>query len=306
MDSFFFNIINQGYKITKIYEKDQDHIIRVDISNGLVFFDISLLSHDEKIYKVKNLDRMVVMSIVKCGSFNIFDNSTKTTYKSKTDDSDIYCSSRQDFELILNKSEKTEIFVLFIADFFFKRYLNSNKNEPIDFLYNKVQDELSLKLINSQPIDALTLYLIDKIIHTKNSNSMNSIIGEHSVIEFMIHRLSMLDMIDDSIDKEDQNIALRAKRHLLKNFVNPPTIQDLAHLCATNESKLKIVFKKVYKLTTHSYIQKLRLKEANLLLKEQVLTIGEISKKVGYKHQGHFSNLFFKTYGIYPKELLKK
>ncbi len=307
MDSFFFNITNQGYKITKIFENRKNHITRVDISNGLVFFDLFLEYHNEKKFYIKNLDRMVVISIVKNGSFTIIDNKTKKIESSKTGSSDIYCSTRQDFQLILKDSDKTEIFVLFIADFFFKRYLSSNKDEPIDFLYNKIQNELSLQLINSQPIDALTLYLIDKIINTKiNTHSMSTIIGEHRVIEFMIHRLSMLDMIDNSIDKEDRVIAIRAKRHLLKNFVNPPTIKTLAHLCATNESKLKIVFKKVYKITTHSYIQKLRLKEANILLKEQILTVGEISKKVGYRHQGYFSSIFFKTYGVYPKDLLKK
>ncbi len=306
MYSFFFNITNQGYKTTKIYNKNRDHITRVDISNGLVFFDILLTSHEEIVYKIKNLDRMVVMSVIKDGVFKIIDNRSKRVYSSKKESSDIYCSSKQDFELILQKSDKTDIFVLFIADFFFKRYLSLNKNEPIDFLYNTIQGELSLKLINSQPTDALTIYLIDKIISIKNRNYLNSIIGEHSVIEFMIHRLSILDMIDESINKEERTIAIKAKKHLLKNFVNPPTIQTLAHLCATNESKLKIVFKKVYKLTTYSYIQKLRLEEANLLLKEQMFSIGEIAKKVGYKHQGHFSNLFFKTYGVYPKELLKK
>jgi len=306
MYSFFFNITNQGYKTTKVYTKDRDYITRVDISNGLVFFDILLTNHEEIIYQINNLDRMVVMSVVKSGIFQIIDNRSKKVYYSKRDSSDIYCSARQDFELILKKSNKTDIFILFIADFFFKRYLSLNKNEPIDFLYDKIQDELSLELINSQPTDALTIYLIDKIISIKDRNYLNSIIGEHSVIEFMIHRLSILDMIDESIDKDDRYIAIKAKKHLLKNFVNPPTIQTLAHLCATNESKLKIVFKKVYKLTTYRYVQKLRLEEANLLLKEQMLTIGEIAKKVGYRHQGHFSNLFFKTYGVYPKDLLKK
>ena len=59
-------------------------------------------------------------------------------------------------------------------------------------------------------------------------------------------------------------------------------------------------------MTTYNYIQKLRLEKANLLLKEQILNIGTIAKRVGYKHQGHFSKLFFKNFGVYPKDLLKK
>jgi AraC-like DNA-binding protein len=113
-------------------------------------------------------------------------------------------------------------------------------------------------------------------------------------------------MLDKDIDEEELAIASRAKSHLLSSFKNPPTIETLAHLCATNESKLKKVFKKVYKSTIYAYVQRLRLEEANLLLREECMTIGEVAKRVGYKHQGHFSKLFFETYGVYPKDLLKR
>ncbi|MCK5110099.1 MAG: helix-turn-helix transcriptional regulator [Arcobacteraceae bacterium] len=305
MDSFFFNITDTSYKITQIYKENNCYITRVDISNGIVFFDISLEKNIDKIFHIKNLDRMVFIPVVKDGNILLCDNINKKEYSSKKNDINIYCSSKQDFTLTIKKAKRTNIFVLFIADFFLKRYLSSNKNEPIDLLYEKIQDELSLELINTQPIDALSLYIIDKIINTKLENNMNSIRCEHSVIEFMIHRFSLLDIYDENINEDELYIAKKAKSYLLKNFVTAPTIQSLAHLCATNESKLKKTFKKVYKTTIYGYIQKLRLKKANLLLKEQVLNIGEIAKEVGYKHQGHFSKLFFDTFGVYPKDLLK-
>lgn len=305
MDSFFFNITDKRYKTTKLLHNKNDYIKRVDISNGIVFFDINLENNEEKEFCIKNLDRMTVLSVVKEGSFSLFDKIKQHDFVSKEDEMNIYCSSKQDFSLTINKASKSNIFILFIADFFLKRYISSDKNEPIDFLYNTIQQDVSLALIESSTIDALSLYTIDKIINTKLHNNMNSIRCEHSVIEFLIHRLSLLDMYDDSISEEELQIAKKAKSHLLKNFVSSPTIHILAHLCATNESKLKIVFKKVYKMTIYSYIQKLRLEKANQLLKDQVLNIGEIAKDVGYKHQGHFSKLFFETYGVYPKDLLK-
>jgi len=282
MESFFFN---KNYQIT-----ENDNFKRVDISNGVVFLDIRTQAK----LKMKNLDRMVILTITKNGSLAISGNISKNSK------SNIYCTSRQDFTI----SASGEVFILFIADFFLKRYLSSNKNEPIDYLYQKIQEELTCELIDTQPVDALSLYIIDKII--KPNTSINSIKCEHYVLEFLIHRLSLLDIIDPTISKDELEIAQRAKNNLLKNFANPPTISELAHLCATNESKLKITFKKVYKTTIYSYIQKRRLEVANLLLKEQVLTIGEISKKVGYRHQGHFSKLFFQNFGVYPKDLLKR
>jgi len=304
MESFFFNITDTRYKITEIFKDTDEHITRVDISNGVVFLDISLNSSQN--FHIKNLDRMVMISVVRSGSLKVHDNIEKKNYQTKEGDISIYCSSRQDLTLCLNDDEKSNIFVLFVGDFFLKRYLTLNTDEPIDFLYNKIQDEITLELVNTQSSDALSLYIIDKIINVKLSDNMNSIRCEHSVIEFLIHRLSLCDMVAEGINNEELCISSRAKDILLQSFSSPPTIQVLAHLCATNESKIKKVFKKVYKTTIYNYIQKLRLEEANILLKERTYTIGEISKKVGYKHQGHFSKLFFETYGVYPKDLLKK
>jgi AraC-like DNA-binding protein len=218
----------------------------------------------------------------------------------------MYCSSKQDMTISIGNTQESNVFILFVADFFLKRYVTAIETEPIDFLYTKMQQEISLEHVNTQPIDALSVYSIEKILNVLDTDKMQSIRAEHRVMEFMIHRFSLLDILVAGVTKEELALASRAKEILLKDFREAPTAEILAHLCATNTSKLKKVFKKVYELTLYAYVQKLRLKEANLLLKEQDLTIGEIAKQVGYKHQGHFSKLFFSTYGVYPKELIKR
>jgi len=304
MESFFFNVTDARYKITELFKNQNERITRVDISNGVVFLDVNVNSSQS--FNIKNLDRMIMISVVKRGSLMISDNITKQNHQNRDGEIGVYCSSRQDLTLEFGKEGESDVFILFVADFFLKRYLTSNVNEPIDFLYNKIQGEISLELVSKQSTDALSLYVIDKIINAKLSPNMNGMRCEHSVIEFLIRRLSLCDMLAEEINDEELRISKKAKDVLLQNFSNPPTIQALAHLCATNESKLKKTFKKAYKSTIYAYVQKLRLEEANILLKERTLTIGQISKKVGYKHQGHFSKLFFETYGVYPKDLLKK
>jgi len=306
MDSFFFNITDASYKITNIFENKKEHITRVDISNGIVFFDINLHSLEPRTFQVKNLDRMVVIPVTKKGSFSLKDNSSSNQYDVKENNINIFISSRQNISLTINEAKETEIFVLFIADFILKRYLSSDTNEVINFLYNKIQKEISVEQIDTQPIDAMSLFIIDKIIKSSSNESMKSIKCEHNILEFMIHRFSLIDILDDKLSNDEICISRSAKSILLKSFTSPPSIELLAHLCATNTSKLKKVFKKVYKTTIYEYIQRLRLEKANLLLKERFLNIGEIAKEVGYKHQGHFSKLFFEYYGIYPKDLLKK
>ena len=304
MESFFFNITDTRYKVTELFRCKEEYLNRVDISNGIVFLECKLLNRSKQIH-LKNLDRMVMIVMAKQGSFSIYDQTSDKEEHLKEGKIGIYCSSRQDMTLTIDEAEKSDIFILFIADFFLKRYLSNEENEPVDFLYGKIQKEVSLEHIHTQPIDALSLYIEEKIINISENDCMQSIRAEHRVIEFMIHRFSLLDMLIEGIAPEELDLASRAKSILLQDFIHPPTVQALAHLCATNESKLKKIFKKVYQTTLYGYVQKLRLDEANVLLREENLTIGEIAKMVGYKHQGHFSKLFFATYGVYPKALMK-
>ena len=304
MDSFFFNITDTRYKISTLFKDKESYLQRVDISNGIVFLESKLVQHQQEVV-LKNLDRMVMFAMVKRGTLKIYDALTQHEAYVQEGEIAIYCSSQQDMILTMQKSKNTDIFILFIADFFLKRYLSEDKDESIDLLYDEIQKEVSLKVIDKQPIDALSLYIVDKIVNVSADDRLQSLRAEHRVTEFMIHRFSLLDYFSEEIDVESLALARKAKTILLQNFITPPTIESLAHLCATNESKLKKVFKKVYYTTLHAYVQKLRLDEANLLLREEDLTIGEIAKKVGYKHQGYFSKLFFMTYGVYPKELMK-
>ena len=287
MDSLFFNITDKSYK-----REEHKNYTKVDISNGILFLE----SEAEFEFHLKNLDRMLMLTYVKSGKLTINNHMTAEEFKAQS--SQIYASTKQDITIKANG----EIFILYIADFFLKRYLSANENEPIDYLYTKIQKDISLELVDSKSIDALSLYIIQKI--TKLDTS--SIKCEHDIVELVIHRFSQLDIIDQAIKPLEKEIAIKAKNHLLKTFSNPPTISELSHICATNESKLKKSFKKVYKTTIYSYIQKLRLEEANLLLKEQSLCIKEVASKVGYKHQGHFSKLFFENFGVYPKDLLRR
>ena len=305
MESFFFNITDTRYKVTELFRCKEEYLTRVDISNGIVFLESKMFNRTKQVH-LQNLDRMVMIVMVKQGSLSINDHIANRKESVKEGEIGIYCFSRQDMTLTIDQTKRSDVFILFIADFFLKRYLSTQQNEPIDFLYNKIQKEISLEHIHTQPVDALSLYIVEKILNVSQNDCMRSIRTEHRVIEFMIHHFSLLDILVEGIATEELELASRAKAVLLQDFIHPPTVQTLAHLCATNESKLKKVFKKVYQTTLYGYVQKLRLDKANVLLREENLTIGEIAKRVGYKHQGHFSKLFFVTYGVYPKELMKR
>jgi len=292
MESLFFNTPNECYKIT-----NKGFFEQVDISNGILFFDIN--SNSKRKIELNYIDKMLFIVLVDRGEAIVKSKNFKEVIKANKIATFINSSS---FELNIKKESK--LFILFVADFFLKRYLTFSPNEPIDFVYNKLKKEDSLTLLNETSLDAFSQYLANKIKESKSCANMQSIKCMYRCLEFIVHNLDMLDIINNSVSIDEQNIAKRAKNILLKNYATPPTIAKLAKMCATNEFKLKKAFKNVYKTTIYSYIQKLRLERANLLLKEDTLSIKEVANSVGYKHSGYFAKLFFKTYGVYPKDII--
>jgi len=300
--SFFFNITAQSYKRSVLSHDARGYLERVDISNGMVFIEGECRAKREEIH-LHNLDRMVIMVMAKQGKVLLSDDISNATEIVKQGEIGLFVSSKQKMTLALPKQRNSEVFILFVADFFLKRYLSGEQREPIDYLYALLQQEISLAEVSLLPIDALSLYMITKLQEISEGSRMQSIRAEHRIVEFMMHRFAMLDIRGEEVSAEEQALVTKAKGILLRDFTHPPTIEVLAHLCATNTSRLKKVFKKVSQETIYAYIQRLRMEEASLLLKEKQYTIGEIAREVGYRHQGHFSRRFFETYGVYPRAL---
>ncbi len=67
-------------------------------------------------------------------------------------------------------------------------------------------------------------------------------------------------------------------------------------------TKLKSTFKQIHKRTITEYIQQRRIGQAEHLLFNAELSIGQIAKVVGYNAAGRFSELFKKNTGLLPSE----
>jgi len=292
MESFFF-----GADLARCRESMlASGLHRVDVSNGLVYFDTPAAV--QTTVPMHYYDRMAILVFVRSGSVR-FVRDDRELGRINAGQIGLLTSRRQDWEMHL---EGMEGFCLFVADFFLKRYLNLEEEGAIDRLYGWMETEGRLHLVGVEPLDALSLYLIDKITGSFEE-PMRILRGEHRVVELMLHRLGRLELFPVEQMSETFDLVNQARRILEQEFADPPTIEILAHRCATNASKLKKAFKHTYKTTIYGYIQHLRMEEANILLRQERLSIGEVARRVGYSHQGHFSRLFHAVYGIYPREL---
>lgn len=91
-----------------------------------------------------------------------------------------------------------------------------------------------------------------------------------------------------------------------QNFQNNISIEDIAKVCGLNRSYFGKIFKDALGKSPQEFLLHYRMIKAAELLKLTQLTIGDISKAVGYENQLHFSRAFKNVYGNSPREWRNK
>lgn len=82
-------------------------------------------------------------------------------------------------------------------------------------------------------------------------------------------------------------------------------LERLAQIACMGTTKLKTSFKKYHDCTITEYIQQRRMGQAEHLLANTDLTIGQIAQTIGYSTSSRFAELFRKSTGILPAEFRK-
>lgn len=90
------------------------------------------------------------------------------------------------------------------------------------------------------------------------------------------------------------------------NFQNDISVEDIADNCGLNRSYFGKIFKEALGRTPQEFLLNYRMTKAAELLKLTALSIGDISKAVGYDNQLHFSRAFKNIYHISPREWRNK
>ncbi len=105
--------------------------------------------------------------------------------------------------------------------------------------------------------------------------------------------------------RRDVELAHAAMARLERDYRRPPRFADLAREIATNQNKLKAVFKQAFGTTMADFCLERRMREAQLLLFEATLTIAQVAERVGYEHQSSFTAAFRGHVGMSPREYRK-
>lgn len=100
-----------------------------------------------------------------------------------------------------------------------------------------------------------------------------------------------------------EHIVQQAIHYLSTQYAEPITIELMAEALGYNRAYLSTLFKKQTGLTPVSFLLKLRIDKARLLLRERLeLTIEQIASSVGFQDPLYFSKQFKRLYGISPTD----
>ena len=158
-------------------------------------------------------------------------------------------------------------------------------------------------LITSQMYDVLT-----QILQCKRVGVFKKMFLESKVIELLLLQLEQFcaDIPHtDSLNRRDRDKIYAVREYIIKNIDSSHSLIDLAHEVGTNDFILKKGFKELFGTTVFSFWAEEKMKYAIELLEEQNLNINEISDRIGYKNQRHFSTAFKKRYGVPPSQWCK-
>ena len=132
---------------------------------------------------------------------------------------------------------------------------------------------------------------------------------EGKVLELLALQLAQLtefkpNAVKSTLKPKTIDRIYQAKDILATRLENPPSILELARQVELGESTLRGGFRKLFDTTVIGYLTTLRMKQAELLLRERKLAISEVANSVGYSNLSHFSAAFKRHFGITPSQCI--
>lgn len=176
-------------------------------------------------------------------------------------------------------------------------------------------DMANLLLENSSEILRLnrtnlnTKICLNEIINTNYDDCLGDIFLQGKIFDILYNEFSSIQKQTNTnkifLSNFDIAALNKAKDILISSFKNPPSIKELSRAVYLNEFKLKLGFKKLFKKTPFELVREQKMLHAKDLLQNSDMNIFEISNFLGFKHQSHFTKMFYDEFNVLPKDLIK-
>lgn len=171
--------------------------------------------------------------------------------------------------------------------------------EPTQALFRRSESRQGKRL----PLNRQLENIANQVLQCNLQGVARQIFMQAKALEILAFEIDALsEPIKSScyLKKRDREQLEMARLILHDEYINPPSLIQLAKRVGLNDFKLKRGFREAYNTTVFGYIRQLRMEKARDLLQTQELNVSEAALAVGYHCFGHFSAAFKKCFGTLP------
>jgi len=219
-------------------------------------------------------------------------------------------SKEQGIECFKKDFQTKSLNIILKKSFLEKHLLDKKEGEKI---INNLQNKYCNVLLKDTKTNVQTSIIAKQIYSSQFTGSLEKVFLHSKVLELLyleldsITKKTNISKINPKVKFSPYDIEAihEAKKILLNNMQNPPSIIELSKQVKLNEFKLKIGFKKFFETTPYKLLHEYRMQKAKTLLETGDFNVTEVSNIIGYKYIHSFSKVFAKKFGVLPKEVMK-
>jgi AraC-like DNA-binding protein len=167
-------------------------------------------------------------------------------------------------------------------------------------------DILSVLLKSSPEIDYLHHQVMSKVANVSKLEMDTLVL---SLVRHIAECIS--DKVLDSelphlLRKNHIGTIERAKAYMNDRFMDDISLRELAAYCFVSPFHFSRIFKKFTSYSPHQYLLNLRLKHAEMLLRNTQKPVTDICFSSGFNSIDHFATMFKQKYRLSPSQLRKE
>lgn len=160
-----------------------------------------------------------------------------------------------------------------------------NSSPEIDYLHHQIMSDASN--VGKLEMDTLVLNLVQQIVGCISDR----------VLESELPQL---------LRKNHTGTIERAKDYMNKKFTEDISLRELAAYCYVSPFHFSRIFKKFTTYSPHQYLLNLRLKHAEMLLRNTEMPVADICFTSGFNSNDHFATIFRQKFSKSPSQFRKQ
>lgn len=238
-------------------------------------------------------------------AFNVMDQNASNIFPAKTLSLG-YSHYGEIYRTEISKKENIHTLSFFFTKVRLQDYLREFDRPD---LIEQLENANRMQIFEQAALSANQQYLISRLSNNPYQGLLEKLYFESVAGELLISLLESLcrhQSVEINLTNRDRELLKYARKLLLKDPQNPPTIAQLAKSVGLNEDKLKKGFKALFDNTIFKTLTEHRMQQALKQVSKNDMSITEIAYDSGYENVSNFIAVFRKTFGKTPGMMRKE